>query len=420
MAPLVAGRAMTLLVAAGAALVLAASPALAVVDASTDGLDTVIVASDAPADVVTVSCDNDEANVNGTSALPALACDDVTNVLVDAEDGANTVNLGGLTQLAFPMLARTSIDVADSDADSITGSEARDVVSADFLDDASTGLGDDWVEGAGSVSGGEGNDTLREISGSVQGGSGDDLIVGAPAGLIDGGSGFDSVVIDYSAFTSQTTINLAITDTDINLAIATAGIEAYDVTASDGVRADGINSSFYSGRVSFHGRAGNDTFLGGPGADVADLALGNDVVDPGPGSDFVLTGEGDDTISVRDGFGDVVECGPGTDTVTADRADVLSGCENVALPPPDTSRIDGPTKVTKGTKAFFTFVASVASATFECQVDTGTYKLCSSPFKVKTKKLKIGKHTLTVRAVQPAGNADPTPSTFTFKVKKKK
>ncbi len=129
-----------------------------------------------------MTCDDDEANVNGTSALPALACDDVTNVLVDAEDGANTVNLGGLTQLAFPMLARTSIDVADSDADSVTGSEARDVVRADFLDDVSTGLGDDWVEGAGSVSGGEGNDTLREISGSVQGGSGDDLIVGAPAG----------------------------------------------------------------------------------------------------------------------------------------------------------------------------------------------------------------------------------------------
>ena len=311
-----------------------------------------------------MTCDDDEANVNGTSALPALACDDVTNVLVDAEDGANTVNLGGLTLLAFPLLARTSIDVADSDADSITGSEARDVVSADFLDDASTGLGDDWVEGAGSVSGGEGNDTLREISGSVQGGSGDDLIVGAPAGLIDGGSGFDSVVIDYSAFTSQTTINLAITDTNINGAIATAGIEAYDVTASDGVRADGINSSSYSGRVSFHGRAGNDTFLGGPGADVADLALGNDVVDPGPGSDFVLTGEGDDTIAVRDGFGDVVECGQGTDTVTADRVDVLSGCENVALPPPDTSRIDGPTKVTKGTEG----VLHVRRVCRECDV----------------------------------------------------
>ncbi len=108
---------------------------------------------------------------------------------------------------------------------------------------------------------------------------------------------------------------------------------------------------------------------------------------------------------------------PGNDTVTADRADVLSGCENVSLPAPETSRIDGPKKATKGTKAFFTFAASVASATFECQVDTGAFKPCASPFKVKTKKLKTGKHTLNVRAVQPAGNADPTPSTFTFKVK---
>ena len=179
------------------------------------------------------------------------------------------------------------------------------------------------------------------------------------------------------------------------------------------MRADSIDSRLYSGRVSFHGRAGNDTFLGGPGADMADLGLGNDVVDPGPGSDFVLGGDGDDTIAARDGFGDVVECGPGSDTVTADRADALSGCENVALPAPETSRIDGPKKVTKGTKAFFTFAASVASATFECQVDTGAYKPCASPYKVKTKRLKTGKHTLTVRAVQPAGNADPTPSTFT-------
>ena len=73
--------------------------------------------------------------------------------------------------------------MADSDIDSITGSEARDVVRADLRDDASTGPGDDWVDGARSASGGEGNDTLREISDSVQGGSGDDLIVGAPAEL---------------------------------------------------------------------------------------------------------------------------------------------------------------------------------------------------------------------------------------------
>jgi hypothetical protein len=197
------------------------------------------------------------------------------------------------------------------------------------------------------------------------------------------------------------------------------------VTASDGLRNDSINSAFYSGRVTFRGRDGNDTFLGGPGADTADGGQGNDTLDAGPGSDFLLGGDGDDTFSTRDGFGDVVECGPGVDTVTADRVDVLSGCENVALPalppppPPDTGAIGGPKKVTKGVKAFFTFGATVAGATFECQVDTGAFKPCASPFKLRTRRIEVGRHTLSVRAAQPAGGVDPTPSTFRFKVKPK-
>jgi len=134
----------------------------------------------------------------------------------------------------------------------------------------------------------------------------------------------------------------------------------------------------------------------------------------------VLAGDGDDTISVRDGFGDVVECGPGTDTVTADRSDVLSGCENVSLPAPETDAVTGTTKVTKGQKAVFSFGSPVPGATFECQLDAGTYAPCASPYTVRTRHLRIGLHTLQVRAVQPAGNADPTPSSITFKVKKKK
>jgi len=188
------------------------------------------------------------------------------------------------------------------------------------------------------------------------------------------------------------------------------------VTTADGGGADSIDGRGYSGRVSFHARAGNDTFLGGPGADVADLGAGNDAADPGPGSDLVLGGEGDDTVSVRDGFGDVVECGPGTDTVTADRSDILSGCENVSLPAPETGAVQGSKKLARGTKAFFTFGSPVAGAVFECQLDAAAYRPCTSPFKVRTRKLAVGRHTLSVRAVQPVGNPDPTPSTFRFKV----
>jgi Ca2+-binding RTX toxin-like protein len=416
---LVAGRGTTAVAAAGVALLLAASPAVAFVSATTDGADTVSITSNNAGDVMAMTCFVGQATVNGNLALPVMGCQDVSFVEVDANGGADSVNLAGLTRPVFPALSQTSVDVEDASADSVTGSEVRDVVHADNADTVSTGVGDDWVQGAGTASGGEGNDTLRLISGAVLGGGGDDLIVNPGAGPIDGGGGFDTVVIDYSSFTTEVPLGLALTDASINGTIDAAGIEAYHVTSSDGVEADIVDSRFYSGRVSFQGRAGDDTFLGGPGADVADLGLGNDVVDAGPGSDLVLGGDGDDTINARDGFGDVVECGPGTDTVTADRADALSGCEHVSLPAPETSRIDGPKKLTKGVKAYFTFAASVASATFECQVDAGAYKPCASPFKVRSKKLKKGKHTLTVRAVQPAGNADPTPSTFTFKVKPK-
>ena len=133
--------------------------------ATTDGVDTVTITSNAAPDQMTMTCFVDQATVNGNLALPVMGCQDVTFVEVDANGGMDTVNLGGVTQLAFPAVRQTSIDVEDSSADSVTGSEARDLVHADGLDDVSTGAGDDWVEGAGSASGGEGNDTLRQISG---------------------------------------------------------------------------------------------------------------------------------------------------------------------------------------------------------------------------------------------------------------
>ena len=131
--------------------------------ATTDGVDTVTITSNSAPDQMTMTCFVDHATVNGNLALPVMGCQDVTFVEVDANGGMDTVNLGGVTQLAFPAMRQTSVDVEDSSVDSVTGSEARDLVHADGLDGVSTGAGDDWVEGAGSASGGEGNDTLRQI-----------------------------------------------------------------------------------------------------------------------------------------------------------------------------------------------------------------------------------------------------------------
>jgi hypothetical protein len=98
---------------------------------------------------------------------------------------------------------------------------------------------------------------------------------------------------------------------------------------------------------------------------------------------------------------------------------------------PDTGSIKGPKRIKPGKKASFTFTGP-PGATYECRVDKtrkqqhGTkeavrkrpvpWKACTSPFKVNTKKLKQGKHTVYVRALQ-FGLADPTPSARKFKVK---
>jgi hypothetical protein len=42
---------------------------------------------------------------------------------------------------------------------------------------------------------------------------------------------------------------------------------------------------------------------------------------------------------------------------------------------------------------------------------------CSSPYTVKVKK---GNHNFRVKAIDPAGNTDPTPATDSWKVKKGK
>ena len=90
---------------------------------------------------------------------------------------------------------------------------------------------------------------------------------------------------------------------------------------------------------------------------------------------------------------------------------------------PDTGVIKGPKRIKPGKKGKFAFTGP-AGATFECRVDKTRrqqhgpkridrkkpvpWKACTSPYKVKTKKLKAGKHTVYVRAVQ-FGLTDPPP-----------
>lgn len=71
------------------------------------------------------------------------------------------------------------------------------------------------------------------------------------------------------------------------------------------------------------------------------------------------------------------------------------------------SVLDGPTGEIKYSTPTFTFSSNEAGVTFECQVDGGEWKVCGSPWTVT---LADGDHSLAVRAIDEAGNADPSPA----------
>jgi Ca2+-binding RTX toxin-like protein len=408
------------LAGASAALVLLAAPALATVTPSTTGT-TLHADSDGGSDTITIGCVAGTAHVG--IADSGLACTSVTEVEIADAGGSDTINLGQVSAAAFPALALTTIDVADGGIDTVTGSGARDNVAGDTGDTVATAGGDDRVEGAKNADGGDGDDMLRGVTSSVQGGPGNDTVYNPGSGPIDGGPGSDTGILDVSIYDFNQGTNFEITDSAIiasiggsSLTTPAASLESWVITLLHGNNVDAVRSPSYSGRMVLRLVGGNDSFSGGRGQDYVDGGEGNDVLDAGPGADQVFGGDGDDTISARDGAADTVDCGGGSDTVTADRVDVISNCESVSLPAPETGKVAGPKKVTKGKKATFTFESPVAGAAFECRVDKGAFKSCKSPFKVATKKLKAGKHTLEVRAVQPAGNPDASPSTYKFKV----
>jgi hypothetical protein len=69
--------------------------------------------------------------------------------------------------------------------------------------------------------------------------------------------------------------------------------------------------------------------------------------------------------------------------------------------------IDGPSGPVRQSRPAFTMSSDEAGSTFQCRVDDGSWSACSSPFAAGP--LPDGAHTVAIRAVDAAGNADPSP-----------
>jgi hypothetical protein len=77
--------------------------------------------------------------------------------------------------------------------------------------------------------------------------------------------------------------------------------------------------------------------------------------------------------------------------------------------PPNTSIVSGPAGATTSTTANFNFSSSESGSSFECKLDSGTWDSCGASESFTS--LGLGGHTVAVRAVDSAGNIDPTPAT---------
>ncbi len=82
--------------------------------------------------------------------------------------------------------------------------------------------------------------------------------------------------------------------------------------------------------------------------------------------------------------------------------------------PPGTVIDSGPSGTTTDSTPTFGFHSTETGSTFQCAIDAGSFVSCASPH--TTAPLADGAHTFRVRAIDPAGNVDPTPATRSFTV----
>ena len=81
---------------------------------------------------------------------------------------------------------------------------------------------------------------------------------------------------------------------------------------------------------------------------------------------------------------------------------------------PDTTIDSKPADPSNSASASFEFSSTDGTATFECKLDSGEYVACASTETYAS--LSAGTHTFDVRAIDPAGNTDASPASYTWMI----
>ena len=128
------------------------------------------------------------------------------------------------------------------------------------------------------------------------------------------------------------------------------------------------------------------------------------------------------TVSIPSGTASVSvyyrDTEPGSPTITASAAGKVAATQVVTVTPadttpPETAITSAPSGANASTSATISF-SSEPGARFHCSLDGAAFSDCTSP--ASYSGLGQGGHTLDVRAIDQAGNVDPTPARATWTV----
>lgn len=153
---------------------------------------------------------------------------------------------------------------------------------------------------------------------------------------------------------------------------------------------------------------GNDAafkYSGTPAVDTDHFECSLDDADfadcPAAGQSYRDLGDGSHTFAVRavDKAGNA-DPSPASRTWTIDTAS------------PETTITSGPSGLGLSSEATFAFTSSEAGSRFECRMDAGSWRDCTSPRTYTG--VGLGNHSFAVRAIDEVGNVDPTPAQRTW------
>ena len=173
------------------------------------------------------------------------------------------------------------------------------------------------------------------------------------------------------------------------------GVASQNITAQNNVAA--IDNSDCSGCTVDHNISpGAVSFLGGVGR------CAYAILSPGTGSDGTPIGLND------------CVAGPPTPDPPPTNPPPTNPPPASDNTPPDTTIVSGPSGTTTDATPTFAFTSSESNPAFECQVDSGPWIDCTSPWSPAA--LGGGDHVVAVRSTDVAGNTDPSPATRSFTV----